>query len=207
MEDVVKAASSGVGGVAEAFEGANDILGRYETLRVTNADLHAQAESSAAELESLRSETAFFSKQSRDRMLVTSSTTQQVRSELENVRATVSDLTSVREFAETDVRNAKTVAGRTGASIRNLYTRVCMTAPPGSFVVALPPEVRPDAPNYLTEVLRTIGDRIEDLDAIVSEYPAWKVWSACARTRTRTCTTVCVCACAHTCCLHTRRVH
>jgi hypothetical protein len=93
-------------------------------------DLHTQASANAKELDELRTSLASLQKRSRDISLVTASGGQDIRDQLEAVRALVADLNSKREFAETDSRRLRATAGQTVSSIRNLYTRVVWTAPP-----------------------------------------------------------------------------
>lgn len=132
LEDVMSAAARGHGGVAESFESVQDVLARYGTLLNTNKDLHTQATRTTAELEALRTTVSTLQKRMRDTSLVAGSSTQEHVKRLELARATVSDLTAAREFAESDLRRTRAAAGQTDSSIRNLFARVIATAPPNS---------------------------------------------------------------------------
>jgi hypothetical protein len=149
---------------------------RHGNLVLANRDLHKATEKAASELNDLRANQAALLKRMRDTSLVSTSNTQAMRKQVEEARSALADLTAVREFAEADMRRDRSVAGQTEASIKNVLARVIATSPPNTFPPVEVDRTRVDHPyQFLVGALGVIGDRIRDLDAIVSEFPGWRV--------------------------------
>ena len=137
LDAVLEAAAAGARGVVETFAEPRDVLVRYETLRSTNADLHAAAEEGRARVEALRVEAAALAKRSHDAASLAHTRAQDGEKRLASAVAGVADAAMARDATDAERRERRGVGGRTLACIANLYARTVATAPANSLPTVL----------------------------------------------------------------------